>query len=486
MTSTVTVPPRVISGSIGGRIRLILGDSGSEWLLLLNEDDGNREYQTPLWSSIPNDVAKQINNCTSKGRYIREIDFGGPDSKPLWYMNGIKRDQTGDHSWWSANASELDIENFTGESQFRVAFGTGQADDGANYNYSGQEEAKYVYLYRRNGYFARCCNSHLENRMSRIQNRGKKIHSVRLFHNDGFFISDDEGKEWYGVGEHCGKELQKRNKKVEEVAVAKDGSWIVIFSNDFSASTGIDERLREQLARFFGRQRARNQTREQEITDYHARIAQEKAEQEAREAAERARVEQEEREAAAAAEREQLEREEQERIEQEAAEQERLRQQEEETSYRQQAEREAVARQEMEACLEKQLLEEAQSISDLESLLNNRKRSLQQMIVTLPPERRPRLREILSDAAVSNSNSETTTTTIEENTNNTPHAAVTRSTVAGCVVCHDANAERAMVPCGHFCLCDDCSETLWTQDGAKLCPLCRVPIQRSLKIFRSH
>jgi len=79
-------PPRPIEGSVGSHIRLIFGDTSSEWLLLLNKDDGNTEWQTRDFSSIPYKVENQINNCVNKGRYVQEVDFGPTEA---WYMYGI-------------------------------------------------------------------------------------------------------------------------------------------------------------------------------------------------------------------------------------------------------------------------------------------------------------------------------------------------------------------------------------------------------------
>lgn len=72
----IMAPPRQIQGTIGSRIRVVLGDDGDSWLLLLNNDDGNAKWQSKLWKSIPDGLARQINNCVSKGRDITYVDFG--------------------------------------------------------------------------------------------------------------------------------------------------------------------------------------------------------------------------------------------------------------------------------------------------------------------------------------------------------------------------------------------------------------------------
>jgi len=102
-------PPRPIEGSVGSRIRLIFGDTGSDWLLLLNEDDGDTEWQTHDFSSIPYKVENQINNCVNKGHYVQEVDFGPMGG---WYMYCIQWDNTGGHAWWGWIEAALEIRKY--------------------------------------------------------------------------------------------------------------------------------------------------------------------------------------------------------------------------------------------------------------------------------------------------------------------------------------------------------------------------------------
>ena len=97
----VTVP-RPISGSIGSRIRVVLGNEGDDWLLVMNYDDGNRKWQETDWKGIPKAVSKQINNCEAKNRIVTAVDFG-PDG--AWYIQGEKIDGTAGHSWWGGTSA---------------------------------------------------------------------------------------------------------------------------------------------------------------------------------------------------------------------------------------------------------------------------------------------------------------------------------------------------------------------------------------------
>lgn len=51
-----------------------------------------------------------------------------------------------------------------------------------------------------------------------------------------------------------------------------------------------------------------------------------------------------------------------------------------------------------------------------------------------------------------------------------------------CVVCWDKENDVVIVPCGHFCLCQNCAEVL--QKSTQKCPLCRSKI--SMVVDRSQ
>ena len=60
------------------------------------------------------------------------------------------------------------------------------------------------------------------------------------------------------------------------------------------------------------------------------------------------------------------------------------------------------------------------------------------------------------------------------------------ASVDNCVICQVTASSQAIIPCGHYCLCDDCATTLTIGPSeSKLCPLCRTPIQSYLKIYQS-
>ena len=56
-------------------------------------------------------------------------------------------------------------------------------------------------------------------------------------------------------------------------------------------------------------------------------------------------------------------------------------------------------------------------------------------------------------------------------------ASTEPTTAAECAICLDDDAEFAAVPCGHRCLCANCSKTVTH------CPMCRAQMSAVLRIF---
>ena len=103
------------------------------------------------------------------------------------------------------------------------------------------------------------------------------------------------------------------------------------------------------------------------------------------------------------------------------------------------------------------------SIKVMEDILLKRKRSIKSMISDMPAKRRAFIMQAMGDVD-----------------------AFDKSKVrrVSCVVCHDETAVMAIVPCGHHCLCEDCSATIVAcPASSRLCPLCRSYIQSTLKIY---
>jgi len=423
-----------------------MGDTGSDWLLLLNEDDGQMEWQTRDWTTIPNHVAKQMNNCVKKGRYVKEVDFGPVGG---WYIHGIKRDNTGGHAWWGETAAATsDLKTCsTKPNQLQVSFGSDSY---------GSET--YALLIGQNGHsLSSNLNDCLAQRIERLHNQSKTIKFIRLFANDGYFISDEEGMESINVGEHCESELLEAGQ-VEDIAVAGDKSWVVIRPNHFHSSTGVDDRLVERLARFYCEQRQRVERRKQEICAYQERIGRERRQREEREAAEWAADEAWEAECKVMEAEERAQREAMEATERAQHEAQEATAVKEIAGIDKKADKHVEAGK-FEQVVDRAWKEEVQNIREIEEQVHKQKRAVQAYLQELPASRRFRLDDNLSSPE------------------GVPEGK------AECVVCQDNAASRAVVPCGHHCLCDECAGLLESSTTSRLCPLCRGVLTSTLKIF---
>ena len=310
----------------------------------------------------------------------------------------------------------------------------------------------------REGSNGHCCSGSvpddLAERLKKIHDRGKSIEFVRLFEDSQWYVQDDEGSMWSVHNTHLGKEL-KGSGPIHDVAIAGDGSWIVIRGNHAVTSTGVDKDLVDKITTFYQKQRQRFNKRNSEIDDANRRIRleteerlREEIERQEREAREmRQRQEEEE-------ERQRTQRIQRAREEAEKAEQERLRLEKEKLELSA-----ATRTSKLEAHLEERAIEEAKDIKQMETILSKRKRALRESLECLPEASRSRIE-------------------LDEN-RHTESKAV-------CVICHDKGAEHAVIPCGHVCLCSDCSTAYSSLFAAhKKCPLCRGNVQGTLKIYLS-
>mmetsp|Transcript_15538 Transcript_15538/g.29305 ORF Transcript_15538/g.29305 Transcript_15538/m.29305 type:complete len:436 (+) Transcript_15538:387-1694(+) len=432
MDDETTSPPRPIAGTIGSRVRVILGDTGNEWILLMNHDNGSAQWQTTNWSGFSNDaVTTQVLNCEKKGRYVKEIAVG---SSGAWFVNGIKRNGTGGHSWWGSTSADYEIgESIKSSHGTKVSFGTDEM---------GSET--YVLVHGSNGYTSSSnVSSSLTSRMYRIRKKKGTIDFIRLFDDDAYFIRDSDGTQWLGLSSYVEKEIKK--SYVEDVAIAKDGSWVVIRGDNFVCSRGVDDDLKKNLTTFFRLQKQRNTERSNEIREYHDQV---RRRREAREAAEAAAEQERQRLA-----REAAEEEERQRLARERQQQEQIRKQKRASELVSELVRESDAR----------IQQEMESIKEMEDILLKRKRSIKSMISDMPAKRRAIIMQAVGDVDAHDES---------------------KARRVSCVVCHDEAAVMAIVPCGHHCLCEECSMTIVECPlSYRLCPLCRSQIQSTLRIY---
>ena len=200
--------PRAITGCAGGRIRVILGETGSDYLYYLDEDDGDSEWQTCNWTvddgGPPTGLCKQMENIIARGRHITSVDF---DCSGQWYVAGEMRDGSGSHAWWGGTSS-------------------------------GERQVKKSLALK---YFRQCVNV------------------------DGCGPRD--------FNSHLAKELKDGGGgHIFDVAVARDGCWIVVRENSFAAGPGISSELTSTLEQFYRNHQRRQASRRQQIKAHELRI----------------------------------------------------------------------------------------------------------------------------------------------------------------------------------------------------------------------
>ena len=229
-------------------------------------------------------MAKQLNACGAKGRYITEAAHG-PDGE--WFVSGRHRDGSGAHSWWGGTDATDTIKGWNSSSaRLRVSFGQAGA---------------WVLQQGQNGYsFSGNVDDDLKARIKRIHGNGGTIKRMRLLPHGAYFVSDSEGREWKRVGTHLSEEIKNGGKdEVLDVVVAGDGSWIVIRPERFCASKGISDDLKNVLSDFYRNHKHRSQARAAEIRQYDERLQRlqriEREERERREAEEEQRRQEERR-----------------------------------------------------------------------------------------------------------------------------------------------------------------------------------------------
>jgi len=52
-----------------------------------------------------------------------------------------------------------------------------------------------------------------------------------------------------------------------------------------------------------------------------------------------------------------------------------------------------------------------------------------------------------------------------------------------CVVCMDERKQHVMMPCMHMCVCEACAQRLLEVQTTPLCPVCRTPVESTMRVF---
>ena len=273
----------------GSRVRVILGETGEDYLVILDhEDAGGYKWQTVDWSSedggLPLGLAQQLRNLTKKDRHATEVAFG-PDGE--WYVEGMKRDGSGVHAWWGGTYYWAEDVIKEASDRRSIAFGANDS---------------YVFLRGKNGARWHGIDDRLKKQINRIDGR---IDFVRLLRSGAYFISDSEGTGWKGCGTHLSEELMNgegggRDCIIHDVAEAGDGCWVVIRPNRYVSSRGVSDELKNMLTDFYKQQQANRGARNKLIREYDARVERKRVEREEQARRKREKEEEAQRVAAAA------------------------------------------------------------------------------------------------------------------------------------------------------------------------------------------
>jgi hypothetical protein len=94
--------PRPIEGTAGSRIRVTLGDTGSNsFLLLLDEDDGERTWQSKSWCNIPSSLDQQLRRTN----YVYHCCYS--NSTKEWFLSAQCGETNKIQYFWSLQSPEI-------------------------------------------------------------------------------------------------------------------------------------------------------------------------------------------------------------------------------------------------------------------------------------------------------------------------------------------------------------------------------------------
>ena len=421
-------PLHEIEGSIGSRIRVVFGKDRNQWCLILNHDNGTKHWQQRSWSNLPPDMVLALQDCHNQGcDEILRVDMGGPKNDNVWYLLG-----TQGFLKFSSSCTVVFHSVVRGHAPFALSFG------------------------ERNGSSSMCYmsavnNNRLHNLSSSLVRRidsAASINIVRLFHNGAFFIQTDKEDCWKGVPSSCQKDISDHIGTICDVALSRDGQWVKIGANGFAASSGIDDTLRAHLKDFYTKQLERQHQNKKNVETY----------------------------------KYYAERSDEQRKKKEEDEKERLR-------HLQMIDKKN-AREARENRQEKERLEEAkrdlesrtETVTKSEMLIPIIKRELSDRKIALEEDIQMKQRLLESESAKQEAKArelEARELTQQNQSTNDGDAGL-------CVLCITEPAEKAVIPCGHLCFCEDCSQDYeigGSQSHRRVCPTCRQPIRQVVKIF---
>jgi hypothetical protein len=114
----------------------------------------------------------------------------------------------------------------------------------------------------KNGFLCSNVSADLAARLERLNAENKKVHNISLSQKNqgGYWISDEDGSQWTGLGPDLNQQLKtthwsrRQKSPALHVCEGKEGEWLIIRDEEFSASADVPELLEKELARFYRQQ----------------------------------------------------------------------------------------------------------------------------------------------------------------------------------------------------------------------------------------
>lgn len=268
------LPFRLIEGSPGSRIRAILGATGRNFLLLIDEDDGVRTWQSKSWAGLPPSLEAKLREVGYV--FHCSVASNGHD----WFLSGrCARTQT-TQNWWVSDSKRFNaaMEDAIDKGlEVRVAFGD-------------MSIHQYIILLGQNGY---SLGEHLPEELvevlDNIYRDETNIARVRGLSARGVFLveecvdDDNDADEAsmvssivrsvyhaQGLSQHLQSALEafvENQQDLHEVAIGtEDSSWLVIRDEAWDGSIGIHDDLASGLDQFYSRHMERQRLAQEKVS----------------------------------------------------------------------------------------------------------------------------------------------------------------------------------------------------------------------------
>ncbi|EQC28378.1 hypothetical protein SDRG_13925 [Saprolegnia diclina VS20] len=236
-------PPRLAEKSAGLFLPVVILQ-GRYYLVVANQVQSDGSITQCIKYSLPNSMARQIENCISKGRHVTHAALG-PNAE--WYISGTKPDGSGGCAWVSNNVPAA----FRGvmTTNCRVAFGELGAyvcDDGTSVYTAGVPLA-------------------FRDRLATATAR--PFVSFGLAGERGCFIHDTKGGYMANMSQFFEYDVldpapPKRFGRLIAV-IYSNGEHIKIHENSFTSTGNVPLAMRDELDAFYRRhQRMQNERRQ--------------------------------------------------------------------------------------------------------------------------------------------------------------------------------------------------------------------------------